>query len=92
MPPPPLSYREDAASTIKRLEASNKFQLPFSPLTLVPVLRQVVTPYEGQRSYLVNHLQRTGSLRSSLYAEIEVASVDSFQGREKDLILLTCVR
>lgn len=53
---------------------------------------QVVTPYEGQRSYLVNHLQRTGSLRSSLYSEIEVASVDSFQGREKDIILLTCVR
>ncbi|CAM9439699.1 unnamed protein product, partial [Pylaiella littoralis] len=52
----------------------------------------VVTPYEGQRSYLVSHLQRTGSLRSSLYSEIEVASVDSFQGREKDLILLTCVR
>ncbi|CAB1119331.1 unnamed protein product [Ectocarpus sp. CCAP 1310/34] len=52
----------------------------------------VVTPYEGQRSYLVDHLQRTGSLRSSLYSEIEVASVDSFQGREKDLILLTCVR
>ncbi|CAM9395456.1 unnamed protein product, partial [Sphacelaria rigidula] len=52
----------------------------------------VVTPYEGQRSYLVKHLQRTGSLRSTLYAEIEVASVDSFQGREKDIILLTCVR
>lgn len=61
-------------------------------LSSASMLRQVVTPYEGQRSYLVNHLQRTGSLRSSLYSEIEVASVDSFQGREKDLILLTCVR
>lgn len=68
------------------------FLLCFVLLSLIPCVLQVVTPYEGQRSYLVNHLQRTGSLRSSLYAEIEVASVDSFQGREKDIILLTCVR
>lgn len=52
----------------------------------------VITPYEGQRAYIVNYMQRAGSLRSQLYKEIEVASVDSFQGREKDYILLSCVR
>lgn len=52
----------------------------------------VITPYQGQRSYVVLHMQRTGPLRASLYKDIEVASVDSFQGREKDYIILSCVR
>jgi regulator of nonsense transcripts 1 len=52
----------------------------------------IITPYEGQRAYTVNYMRRNGSLSSELYDEIEVASVDSFQGREKDFIILSCVR
>ncbi|KAF8380638.1 hypothetical protein HHK36_028127 [Tetracentron sinense] len=52
----------------------------------------VITPYEGQRAYIVNYMARNGALRQQLYKEIEVASVDSFQGREKDYIILSCVR
>ena len=52
----------------------------------------VITPYEGQRAYLVGYMQFSGTLRSSVYSELEVASVDAFQGREKDYIVVTCVR
>jgi regulator of nonsense transcripts 1 len=52
----------------------------------------VITPYESQRSFVSTHMQRSGSLRADLYREIEVASVDSFQGREKDFIIFSCVR
>ncbi|VDK33818.1 unnamed protein product [Dibothriocephalus latus] len=52
----------------------------------------VITPYEGQRAYLVHYFHYSGSLNSKLYQEVEVASVDAFQGREKDYIILSCVR
>ena len=32
----------------------------------------VITPYEGQRAYIVNHMARNGSLRQQLYKDIEV--------------------
>jgi len=32
----------------------------------------VITPYEGQRAYIVNYMSRNGALRQQLYKEIEV--------------------
>lgn len=78
----------------KRTEASNveKIVTKFFKSGVVPSQIGVITPYEGQRSYIVNYMQFNGSLKKDLYKEIEVASVDAFQGREKDYIILSCVR
>jgi regulator of nonsense transcripts 1 len=52
----------------------------------------IITPYEGQRAYITQYMQFNGALKKDLYKSIEVASVDAFQGREKDYIIVSCVR
>ncbi|KAL3619416.1 Regulator of nonsense transcripts 1-like protein [Castilleja foliolosa] len=81
-------------SYLNRTEAANveKIVTTFLKSGVVPNQIGVITPYEGQRAYIVNYMSRNGALRQQLYKEIEVASVDSFQGREKDYIILSCVR
>ncbi|GAX13849.1 regulator of nonsense transcripts 1 [Fistulifera solaris] len=59
---------------------------------VTPAQIGVITPYDGQKKYLSDYMRRVGALASSLYEAIEVASVDAFQGREKDFILVSCVR
>lgn len=75
-------------------EASNveKIVTRFFKAGVVPSQIGIITPYEGQRSYIVSYMQLNGSLKKDLYKEIEVASVDAFQGREKDYIIMSCVR
>jgi regulator of nonsense transcripts 1 len=52
----------------------------------------IITPYKGQRGYLSQYLLKTGNLKQPLYKELEIASIDSFQGREKDYIIISTVR
>ena len=77
-----------------RTEASNveKIVTKFFKSGVLPNQIGVITPYEGQRSYIVTYMQFNGSLKKELYKDVEVASVDAFQGREKDYIILSCVR
>ncbi|XP_065567200.1 regulator of nonsense transcripts 1-like [Artemia franciscana] len=81
-------------SYLNRTEAANveKIATRFLKSGIKPEQIGVVTPYEGQRAYLVQYLQYQGSLHSKLYQEMEIASVDAFQGREKDIIIISCVR
>ncbi|KAJ2597235.1 ATP-dependent RNA helicase, partial [Coemansia sp. RSA 1804] len=81
-------------SYINRVEASacEKIVTCMLKASLKPEQIGVITPYEGQRSWIVHHMSQTGSLADDLYKEVEVASVDAFQGREKDYIIVSCVR
>ena len=81
-------------SFLNRTEASNveKMVTRFFKSGVQPSQIGVITPYEGQRSYVATYMQLHGSMKKELYKEVEVASVDAFQGREKDYIILSCVR
>lgn len=81
-------------SYLNRTEASNveKIVTRFFKAGVKPSDIGVITPYEGQRSYIVSTMQNTGTFKKEAYKEVEVASVDAFQGREKDFIVLSCVR
>jgi len=81
-------------SYLNRTEASNieKLVTYFLKAGVKPHQVGVITPYEGQRAYICSVFQRQTAFSHKAYEEIEVASVDSFQGREKDFILLSCVR
>ncbi|EPS25205.1 hypothetical protein POX_c03607 [Penicillium oxalicum] len=81
-------------SYLNRTEATNveKIVTRFFKAGVQPSGIGIITPYEGQRSYIVSSMQATGTFKKEHYKEIEVASVDAFQGREKDYIILSCVR
>jgi regulator of nonsense transcripts 1 len=81
-------------SFLNRTEAQNveKIVTRFFKAGVKPEDIGVITPYEGQRSFVVQSMQQSGTFRKEYYKEIEVASVDAFQGREKDFIVLSCVR
>ncbi|KAJ2043293.1 ATP-dependent RNA helicase [Coemansia sp. S16] len=84
----------NGTSYINRMEASacEKIVTRMLKSSLLPDQIGVITPYEGQRSWIVHHMAQAGSLANDIYKAVEVASVDAFQGREKDYIIVSCVR
>ncbi|KII63209.1 Regulator of nonsense transcripts 1 [Thelohanellus kitauei] len=52
----------------------------------------VITPYDAQRLKIFDFIMQNNSVGGSPYSEIEVANVHPFQGREKDYIIISCVR
>eukprot|EP00835_Amoeboradix_gromovi_P000478 NODE_17_length_41373_cov_0.337016.p2 type:complete len:879 gc:universal NODE_17_length_41373_cov_0.337016:8591-5955(-) len=80
-------------SYLNRTEASVVDKIVVKLLKgILPEQIGIITPYEGQRAFITSHMMNNGSISRECLSKIEIASVDSFQGREKDYIILTCVR
>jgi regulator of nonsense transcripts 1 len=53
----------------------------------------VITPYAGQQALMIDDLPKLCNVQDQEFFEnLEIASVDAFQGREKDFIILSNVR
>ena len=53
----------------------------------------IITPYAGQQAHLMDSLPVMCAIQDpDFFKDLEVASVDAFQGREKNFILLSNVR
>lgn len=89
---------EELASTgtsyLNRVEAATveKIVTKLLKSSVHPSQIGIITPYQGQRAFIMQMMIMNGNMKKELYEAIEVASVDAFQGREKDYIILSCVR
>ena len=51
----------------------------------------IITPYTEQKIYLLNIFMQNENEFNNI-PQLEIASIDGFQGREKDYIFISCVR
>lgn len=52
----------------------------------------VITSYKGQRAFLRMHMLRSKALAAEAVTALEINSIDGFQGREKDFVIISTVR
>ena len=52
----------------------------------------VISPYIGQVNLLNDGLQEMSNTSDDFFTNLEIDTVDAFQGREKDFIIFSCVR
>jgi len=85
------SQRSNKSSLENEVEADFVRNLLVAILTKAPERSQVgvITPYKGQKKLITNKIS---TLQSQRNIKVEVNTCDGFQGQEKDIILLSCVR
>jgi regulator of nonsense transcripts 1 len=84
---------EAGNSCYNRIEASIVIQIAETLINagVQPIDIGIITPYNAQTNFITDLFYTTGSLMSDIYRSIDIASVDSFQGGEKDYIIMSCV-
>lgn len=90
----PEELSSTGTSYINRAEAAlaEKFVSVLVQQGVEPRDIGIIVPYEGQRNFIIQYLSRQGSLATAQYRDMEIASVDAFQGREKEFIIFSFVR
>jgi len=91
-------FSGSGTSYVNRSEANvvEKLTAKLVKMGVKPDQIGIITPYQGQRSFLHQQIMASGStgggVSSKAYEELEIASVDAFQGREKEVVIISCVR
>ena len=52
----------------------------------------IITAYEGQRLTIIDLIKRKVKSCLYVYDKIDIGCVDTFQGREKEVVVISCVR
>lgn len=83
--------KSDKTSIENEVEANFVRNLLVAVLTKAPESSKigVITPYKGQKRLIT---QKITSLQTQRNIKVEVNTCDGFQGQEKDIIILSCVR
>lgn len=92
-----FDLRHSSEKKSEKTSLENAVEADFVRNLLVAVLNKaptgtqigVITPYKGQKRLITN---RINSLLMERNIKIDVNTCDGFQGQEKDIIILSCVR
>ena len=92
-----FDLRHGTESKSSRTSLENEVEAGFVKNLLVAVLTKapeksqvgVITPYKGQKRLITSKI---ASLQSQRQIKVDVNTCDGFQGQEKDIIILSCVR
>lgn len=87
-------YEDYGGSIMNTCEARYVLQLYDTLIRMYPQHKRnigIIVPYQAQRKLLLQ-LFRSHYGRECLRMDTEIATVDGFQGREKDIIIFSCVR
>jgi hypothetical protein len=55
----------------------------------------IITPYRAQQYLLRNHFKKLSleaNAKNKKLCDVEISTIDGFQGREKDIVIFSCVR
>ena len=52
----------------------------------------IITPYNSQRKLLKHRFRNIDSSCHRVPADVEISTIDGFQGREVDIVIFSCVR